>query len=158
MDNKALIAEEVRLQISAMRAEIKMEIREMIRAELGNVSTKLNAKIDATCVKLREVNQNNSQIVPVKTQELAIVEENITKSVMKKISAKYDPQISKVVSYCAYQFQDTDELVSDYRKAVVKSDRDNECKSLTNGGDTRHIISEYVSTVFTENDGVNWRS
>lgn len=159
-DIKSQIAEEVKLQLAALKSEIKQELKEELRKEVANLTKKINTKIDETCEKIAEAQQPDNQLAKTQSNELAIITDKMVKSMVKletrileKINDRYDPIIRDFKMMNDYHHQDTDQLLTDYRTAVLSNDQANSnVKLLTGRGDVKHIISENVRLAFTYDD------
>lgn len=161
-DIKLQIAEEVKAQLTLLKSEIKQELKEEMRKEIAGLTKKINTKIDETCAKIAESaeNTNDNQLAKIQSNELAIITDKMVKSMVKletrildKINDRYDPIIRDFKMMNDYHHQDTDQLLTDYRTAVLSNDElHSNVKLLTGRGDVKHIISENVRLAFTYDD------
>jgi hypothetical protein len=146
-------------ELQKMKKQIDIEISSDIKKceeKIAADNRKLEEKIAAEKAKsekmqlaiVKKSDETNREMIVAVGQQVT----NLTfKRVMDEINTKVVPKINEVAQYVSYQMQDTTELVTDYRRAVYDQSNASNRKLLTNG-DTRHVLSEHVQTVFHEDD------
>jgi hypothetical protein len=153
----------------ALSAEIGRQISSAIQSKIAPVAAEVASKVvgEAVANLDQRINENNRQIVVSGKNQLELVKkttkelmmtvgQEITNAVYDRVSeeinTKVVPQMARMVQYVQYQTQDGGEVVTDYRRAVAQQAAAGEAKMLTNGGDTKHIITPHVRTFFTADD------
>jgi uncharacterized FlaG/YvyC family protein len=148
------------------------EVRESVSAKIETATV---AAVDAAMDEFnqtvdRKIGESNRQIVAVNNNQLAQiaavkqttkelmlavgqkVSETVYNQVIGEINSKIVPQVDSLVKFVHYSLQDGGEVVTDYRRAVEAQSNVSNQLLLTNGGDTKHIISAHVRTFFTADD------
>lgn len=112
------------------------------------VATAKNQIALANNNQLATVNETTKQLIQVAGQQIVNA---AYKKVIGEINRDIVPKVNNMIEYVNYQMQDGGEIVTDYRRAV-HAQANGDTKLLTDGGDTKHIISENVSLFFREGD------
>ncbi len=149
MDIKAQIVEEVSAQLAEFKLALRQEVIALVKAELSTSVAKINTKITNVCESIKK---DNTQLISTQnSMQLTTnskVSKEIERNILSVVNKTYGEKIAKMSEYAAYQFQDTDEMLNEYRHEVIRNDNRSNRKLLTRDNNTRHILSEQVSLAF----------